>query len=342
MKQLFIAWVTFIRRPDSMQDFFQYELCFVDVNYSKRIYKPIEYAVKTVKTWNLLRSKKPDILWIQLAPTLLLYIAVIYKYMFNKQLKIVADCHNSMMRPPWITMPFALRLLNRCDAVLVHNHVICDRALENGVKPERTILMETRPAKFQTDELLQETVEDKFPRPWVLFPCSFDRDEPIKEALEAAEFMPEVTLVITGHPHRAEGRHDLSRIPGNVRLAGFLPKKEFNRLLLECDLVMGLTTRNDTQLSVANEATGAEKPMVISDTPVLRSLFGKGAVYVKTTDSRSIADGWEEALRARDDLKVQVRQLNQERNEKWMKQALALKKIIFQKKDKFARAGAMK
>lgn len=317
MKQLFVAWTPFMRRPESMQPFFGYRLCFIRTYFGKKWLKPFEYAVKTVLTFALLLRRRPDVLWVQLAPTFLLYIAFVYKGLFRRKMKIVADCHNSMYRRPWIALPGAVALLNRCDRVLVHNGKMRIKAEEAGVRKERLSVLETKPATVKN----AVSAAGRYRRPWVLFPCSFDSDEPVDEVIAAARLVPHLTFVVTGNPAKYKGAHRLSELPANLHMAGFLPKDEYNGLLTDCDFVLGLTTQDDVQLSVANEAVGVGKPLVISGTPLLRQLFYRGALYVNPLDPRSIADGCLEMLERRDELAADVARLLRERNERWLAQA---------------------
>lgn len=327
MKQLFIAWTPFMRRPESMQQFFGYELHFIAISFSKRWMKPLEYAVKLWITLRLLLLKKPDVLWVQVAPTFLLYVAHLYKAIFRRDLTVIADCHNSMYRKPWVKLPGAIRLLNGCDKVLVHNHKVMLNAMRLGVQEKRLTVLETKPASLQKLQQTASAANEGMPRPWLLLPCSFDTDEPIDKVVAAARFIPHITIVITGNPAKYKGGQDLSNLPPNVRLAGFLPKSQYNELLQTCDFVMGITTRDDVQLSVANEAVGAGKPMVISGSALQRELFYSGAIYVDPLDPDSIADGCMEALERLDQLRLGIERLRRERNERWFSQAQMLKEL---------------
>jgi hypothetical protein len=300
-----------------MQKHFGYDLYFLPLPFHGRALKPLGYLINGIKTlWVFLREK-PDTVWIQLAPSLLLYVAYLYK-VANRSVQIVADCHNSMFNPLWLNLPFVKYLLERCWIVLVHNDNVKAHAEKQGIAAGKIVKLETRPAQVQCNP---DGREGAYKRPWVLFPCSFDRDEPVDVVFRAAALIPEVTVAVTGNARRAAGRHDLSRLPPNVSLTGFLPREKFNELLCGADLLMGLTTSDDVQLSVANEAVGAEKPMVISDTKLLRNLFYKGAVYVETMNADSIAQGIRSALENLSGLTIEVRQLKEEREARWTAQA---------------------
>lgn len=328
IKQLYIAWTRYIRRPTSMEKHFRYRLVFIPPVFKTRLLRPINYLVNAGKSFRHCMRLRPEIIWIQLAPTVLLYVAFLYKKLLNPRARIIADCHNSMFSPHWLRFPWALRLLNACDLVLVHNDVVMNTALNLNIAPQRLHRLETRPA--QLDCRLMENLNQACPyqSPWVLYPCSFDRDEPVASVLASAKLMPSITVVISGDVSRASGIHNLDHLPPNVRLIGFVSRGEFDRLLCTADIVMGLTIRDDIQLSVANEAVGAGKPMVISDTKLLREMFYKGAVYVSPNDPTAIADGCQLALQKRGMLKDEVEQLRTERIHRWLGQAEQIDKRI--------------
>ena len=316
-RQVFIAWTPYIRRPESMQRYFGYDLYFLPLPFHRRALKPLGYLINSLKTLRIFVRDRPDIVWIQLAPSVLLYVAYLYK-VINRSARIVADCHNSMFNPLWLNLPFAQYFLERCQIVLVHNDNVMAHAEKQGIAGGKLVKLETRPAQVQCNS---DEEGSGYERPWVLFPCSFDRDEPVDVVFKAATLIPDVIVTVTGNTSRAAGRHDLSNLPPNIRLTGFLPREKFNELLCSADLLLGLTTSNDVQLSVANEAVGAEKPMVISDTKLLRSLFYKGTVYVETMNADSIALGIRSALDKLSVLTSEVRQLKKEREARWSAQA---------------------
>jgi hypothetical protein len=321
MKQLYIAWTRYIRRPESMKHHFQYKLFFLAPAFDARALRPVNYLINSAKSlWHCLRLR-PEIIWIQLAPAVLLYVVFLYKALLDSKVQIIADCHNSMFSPRWLRFPLALRLLNSCDIVLVHNDVVKDTAVNLNVDERRLMRLETRPAELDCESLESIYQPPPYRPPWILFPCSFDRDEPVSEVLSAAEKMPLVTIVVSGDTTRASGVHNLNNLPSNVRLIGFVSREEYDKLLCTADVVMGLTIRDDIQLSVANEAVGAGKPMVISDTKLLRSMFYKGAIFADPRDPAAIAGCCMKALKKKKELTKEVISLRSERIIRWTKQA---------------------
>lgn len=318
MKQLYVVWLAFQRRPAAMQSYFGYELKFFPSATTRRFLRFLGYFAKGWKTLVLFWREQPQVIWLQLAPTPLLYIAHLYKALFNPGVKIIADCHNSMLRAPWIKFPKAVDLLNRCDVLLVHNDTVKEQAVAAGVNHKNLYILEDR-ATLLDCETIQKP--DVFPKPWILFPCAFNTDEPIEIVLAAARLIPDITLVITGNPDRAKGRHDLSNLPPNVKLPGFLPKEEFDMLLCSTDAVLGLTIWEGVQLSTANEAVGTGKPLVLSNTKLLKQLFYKGAIYVDSLNPESLAQGCKEAMLRKSELSQAIIELRDDRDRRWLEQA---------------------
>ena len=321
----FIAWIKFQRRASSMQPFFEYELKFVPAKFESRSKKILDYVYKAFASIFFLIRKKPKLLWVQLPPTPLLRLALWYRTMF-KGVIVVADCHNGLFGNKWGKYLKKGKYLNKANLILVHNHVIKEIAIDMGLDPTRLLVLETKPA-FKSNKAYGKSIL-QIENSWILMPCGFAEDEPIATVFEAAKRIPEITIVISGNKSRAEGKHDLSIAPDNVMFTGYLSKEQYENVFAEAPAVLGLTTEHHVQLSVANEATGFEKPMILSDTPLLRELFGRGTVFVDNHDSNSMANGIKQALETRELLEDEVKLLKKERNEKWQNQAEQVKQKI--------------
>lgn len=318
----FIAWVAFQRRILSMQSYFGYEPTHIAITLKNRFLKPLEYLAKAQQTLKVLLTQQPQTIWIQLPPSPLLYLTYLYKVwnkvIYNRSIQIIADCHNATFRAPWVRSPFVVECLNRCSLVLVHNEHVQQQAIQLGVAAERVMVLRDRMPSLECSTL---TLHHQFQHPWILTPCSFNADEPIAEILAAAAKTPDLTFVITGNTNRAQGKHDLSQAPANVRFTGFIPKADFDALLCHTDAVLGLTKLDGIQLSVAGEAVSAGKPMVLSDTTLLKTLFHQGAVYVDTFDPGAIARGCQQAIENQGRLSQEVSELRDTSDAEWVLQA---------------------
>jgi glycosyltransferase involved in cell wall biosynthesis len=327
--QLFIAWVSFQRRALSIQPYFNYDLRFIELSFSKRFLRPLEYVIKAWKTLAWLIQERPTVVWIQLPPTLVLHILLLYKVIFDHNCMIVADCHNATFRKPWLTLPGFRFLLKYCDLVLVHNSAVEQQIRDLKLSVSQVLVLEDPPAVFdQGSGADSGAISGNFSEPWIICPCSFNKDEPIEAILAAARLVPDITFVLTGNKHRAAANHDISELPENVKLPGFLPIETFDQLLRQANVVMGLTLLDGIQLSVANEAVGVGKPMVLANTTTLRRLFYKGAVYIDPQEATAIAAGCREAIERQAELKQAVDELRAERQQVWLKQAEKVQDIL--------------
>jgi glycosyltransferase involved in cell wall biosynthesis len=224
-------------------------------------------------------------------------------------------------------MPFGVSMINRCDLVLVHNESMVMIAREAGIKLDLVKVLEDAPARVSIDG--SETEIPDLPRPWFLFPASFQNDEPIEELLKTAVLVPGASFLITGDHKASRIINKVSNIPSNVKFLGYLPVATFDSYLRACDVIIGLTRLEGVQISVASEAVGIGKPMVLSGTDVLKKLFHKGAVFVDSSDPESIARGCLDALGRLTVLAAESSALREERKQIWEKnQAQPIRDIL--------------
>lgn len=321
-QQLFIAWTKYQRRAASMQPYFGYELKFVPTTIKKP--KVVDYLIKLARTVCCLLAYRPKILWTQLPPTFLTDLAILYRKIFKRKAVIIADCHNGVFWGKWERF-LNVNKLNKYDIIIVHNWAIKNIAVDKGIDDSKIVILETKPAHKSLNNVVDPK---KSGCPQVLMPCGFSVDEPLEIVFDAAQKIPEIDILVSGPKERGESLFDYNKKPDNVHLIGYLSKKDYETVFLQSDLVLGLTTEDHIQLSVANEAAGFEIPMVISNTKLLQDLFNKGAVYVETLNADSIANGIKNALQHLDSLREDVKVLKKERNQKWENMASALNKKI--------------
>lgn len=323
-KSLYFAWVPFQRRQVSMESYFNYSCVFLPLKWrANKLAKLASYAVNMFMMIVLLFKEKPIQVWIQVPQTFLIWPCVIYKIiskvLFRKRVLIIADCHNAMFRTPWCKVPLGISLLKKCDVSIVHNSSQIQAAEKLGVDTSSMYVLEDAPANF--DFCTEEVDVVNVPKPWVLFPASFAKDEPIKELVEVAKILPDYSFFITGNKQRAKGILNLNSLPENVNLMGFMDIDKFDWLLLNSDLILALTIFDGIQLSVCNEAVGATKPMVASNTSILMELFPKGTVFVDPLSVKSMAEGIVTALVEVDRLSDEMGEFKGVRYTYWESQA---------------------
>lgn len=317
---LFVAWTRFQRRPLALCETFDLRLELLPIPEVPRPLKLPLYLLQSVRTLRLLARMRPQTVWVQLPQSPLLGAAARYACSCRPRPRIVADCHNPAFAPPWSSWPGMRRLWSEADLVLVHHSAVVSSAIRAGVPPHRIRVLEDAPAAFPE----VSTALAPGP-PSVLFMTGFLGDEPLAELLAAAELAPEIEFVVTGDPRRARGRHDLRRRPRNVVLTGFLAREELDRRILGAHAILALTRNADEQSSSAAEGLGAGRPLVLSDTPVLREMYPRGSVFVDARNPRSIVAGCREAVARGQGLAAEACELRAERCERWARAASELR-----------------
>jgi glycosyltransferase involved in cell wall biosynthesis len=124
--------------------------------------------------------------------------------------------------------------------------------------------------------------------------------------LGAARLLPDVEIVITGTP-----AGDLA-VPANVRLTGFVDDESYDALLAGADVVLALTTRSLTMQRAGYEAAAHGRPLVASDTEVLREFFTGGTVFAPPT-AEGLAAAITDALERVDELAAEMVELRARR-----------------------------
>lgn len=320
-RTLYLAWTQFQRRQQSMAEVLPIECVFLPRRGRRRLASTVvDYCRLFLRTLSVLRQHRPEVLWIQVPPLPLLWVALWYRRFNAPEMRLVGDCHNATFAPRWRWVPLAFRMLSACDLVIVHNEDMRARALSHGIDADRLLVLEDVPAsathrvtKALPTELLAR------PRPWILVPGSFAADEPVNELLQAAKKAPDWTFVLTGRTENAARHgHRLENAPPNVYLPGYVETAVFDSLMQASDLVLALTRHDGIQLSACNEALGFGKAIVISDTPLLRRMFGKGARMADSSDPDALLAQVAGALADRPVLEMAARELAAERLSRWL------------------------
>src|SRR5205809_3063908 len=99
-------------------------------------------------------------------------------------------------------------------------------------------------------------------------------DEPLHVVASAATLLGDgYQVIITGRRHALLRRLGRSRLPPNVRLSGFLSRREYLELLASARMTICLTDRPATMQLGAWEAVSLGCPVVVSGHSVLRDHF---------------------------------------------------------------------
>lgn len=330
---LMIVWARQQRRASNMCETLGFQLRFVNgiqFKSSHRILnlaaKVFEYFCKFFETIGVIILRRPVICIAQNPPFLTIIAAYLGMLLCLRRPRIIADCHNVVFREPWLDAPGAKASVKLTDNFLVHNHDIYAQLEGLAFPIPKAIVLETRPT------VVKPTISPEFHSPVLkeslssgrlslLVPLAWKPDEPLEEIVAMGTLLPEFDILLTGEKGSRSPLR--STAPSNVKFTGFLSKQDYDNVLQHATIIVGLTTVEGIQMSVANEAVGAGRPMVLSGTNTTRRLFHKGAVYVESHTAAGIAAAVQAASPILDQLRKESLELRQERFQRWSEQAQA-------------------
>lgn len=246
------------------------------------------YIISSYRTITLLRKNANGYVFVQNPSIVLSFLSVLLKPIFRYTL--VVDAHNSGVFPAEKLQGLANYINKKADYVIVTNEGLASFIKSIGGNP----LVLPDPLPDIAVDSRKKSVWEKIASPSVLTICSWASDEPYCEVILAAKSVPEVTFYITGNSKGREKECDFE-LPNNIVLTGFVSENDYHHLLINSDIILDLTTRDDCLVCGAYEAVSVSKPVILSDTNALRSYFGGVAVFVKN-DAESIACGVKELL----------------------------------------------
>ncbi len=282
-RRVFISWAPHCSRSDGIAVAMGARSYMV---YSRRfgshpatvLFKYLWQAWKTVR---LLRQERAEVAFVMTPPVFAGVTLLLYSLVFP--LRYVVDVHTAALKMPrWQRLQWLQALVCRHAATTLVTNAHLGGIVEAW--GGHTTQVQDVPVRYPINPKLPTAS-----RFTVAVICSFNYDEPLDEVLAAAALLPQVDMVITGDHTRAHPEL-MSTAPANVRFAGFLSNADYGSLLAQSGVVMSLTTRDHTMLRGAYEGIYAGRPVVVSDWPLLRDAFDRGAVHVDNR-AASIAQG---------------------------------------------------
>lgn len=274
-RKIWLTWET-QRRNDELARAFGAELSVIDHSVRRPV---VRYLLSAWQTVGVIRRARPALVVAQ-CPSLLL-VGLVALLRLISRFTFVIDAHNAFFEYAKSPRPAVRALLrfaaHRSDFIIVSNSALVPPAEQLGatplVLPDKLPQFAARPAPEFTHDL---------PPPVITLISSFAKDEPLADFLTAfSEHDIPGTLLVTGRKERAGKllRFESKRI----RFTGFLSHENYEALLLHSDLLVDLTRREDCLLCGAYEAVAAQVPILLSDSPALRSTFRRGALFSANT-----------------------------------------------------------
>ena len=268
----------------------------------------LKYIGQALETWRILGAERPRAVFVMTPPLFAGLVAWAHCRMRGGV--FVVDAHTAaFLHPRWrYLQALQFWICRRAATTLVTNEYL--RGLVERRGAHATIVPDV-PVQFEAGAAYELTGGFK-----VVVVSSFNPDEPVREIVDAAKALEEVSFFLTGNPKSLPAQ--LARdLPQNVRLTGFLSASAYGSVLTSADAVMTLTTRDHTMLRGAWESVYAGTPVIVSDWPILREAFDEGAVHVDSTPE-GIAAGVEEMRRNIKAYRHGILALRARKRERWL------------------------
>lgn len=279
-KRLFICWAFGDTRSESLSHCLGAE-CYYTRTYFRVAFPLIrylfalpKYLVQGVETFLVLLRKRPDVIFVQNPP--IFAALVVWFYCLFTSANFVTDTHTGAFdRWHWKQFLWLYHFVGkRAVTNILHNEPLSRRVTEWDLP---AISIGDFPFHLTSDRVYP------FRKGFnVVVVCSFATDEPIFEIIKAAACLPNVNFYLSGNLKGVPKQIFEKKTP-NVILTDYIPLNDYVALLKGSDIVVVLTTNNDTMQNGALEALELERPIITSDWPVLREAFYKGTIYIDNT-----------------------------------------------------------
>ena len=315
-KIVWIAWESH-RRTRELCSFLNIQAFLLTSNLPRIIKHPLSM----LKTWYIIHKTSPKVLIVQNPSIILTALSCLLRKIYC--FRLVVDSHNAGIIPATKNLQkinFLYTYLQRvADLTIITNHELSKLVLSNGGKP--FVLPDKVPFPASKRKL------DLGGKYNVVVICTFDSDEPYEAVFEASKQLKgEVKFYVTGS-YKKLPKKLIESVSYHIKFTGYLPDKDYWDLLFSADTIVDLTNLNNCLVCGAYEAVAVGTPLILSDTEVLRTYFSRGAIYT-SNNVINIVQAIREAIRKRNELEREIRDLRVELEANWLEVGRDLKDTI--------------
>lgn len=297
--------------------------CVHYLKFRSPLHAPIKYVLQSIRTLQILFRERAKAVHVQSPPFVCALVVDLYCRISGAS--FVIEHHSASFGRSWRWALPAQKLVARRAAVNIVTHEHWAEVIHSWGAD----------ALVMYDPFLDLPEGRAFPvraGSNVAFVGTFASDEPLDAVLEAAALVPDVHFYITGDTRHAQPEM-VAGAPSNVTFTGFLELNgEYVGLLRAVDAVLVLTTRDHTLQLAGCEAISVGKPVVTSDWPYLRELFGRAAVFVDPS-AEGISRGVREAIAGGRELSAEIGPLKESQQRRWRSRLTALTDLVATSED---------
>jgi len=248
------------------------------------------YVFSSILTMIKILRAKPKSVILQLTQGPILFLFIILKKLIK--FKLIGDVHSGFLiylnlKGKILNFTFS-KLIDNLDLIIVHNREI----LKIVSKKNKTFLL--------YDPLINDVEELKIRKNkiFVFVPIMKKPDEPIRELIKASEELKsDFVFISTGKKIE------------NIKCLGYLSYKNYLKVLKTCDIVLALTKREFTLLSIIFEAISLGKPMIASETLTIKNFLKDNALY---TNHENLAEKIKEMKMKKEIYKERITKIRNE------------------------------
>ncbi len=316
-KIIFIEWSKYNTRGDSISNAINAKIFFIGVaNISKNPFRSLlSYFPKAIENIKILRRERPDVVIITNTTWVISTLNFIYTKLLN--IKLILDSHSCAFDHSFFKYPL---FLSKFYAKHSFFSIVTNKSHQEMLKKihAESIVLNDIPfeEKLKTDE--KKDLGNKFN---ICYVCTFAEDEPFYEVFKAGEDLDDVQIFVTGNYKKVGINPEKFK---DIIFTGFISNEEYKLYLNNTDVIMTLTTREDTMQRAGSEAISIGRPLITSNTEMLKNTFYKGAVFVDNT-SKEIRKGIEKTKSEYEFLKKNMLELQHERKNKFNKKLQIIK-----------------
>lgn len=319
-KVAFISWAPDCSRSDGIAKQFDGRSYLVYYGFwgSHPATILLKYLFQSIKTLSILFSERPSVVFVMAPPIIACFPVSLYCLLTGN--KFIIDSHTAaFFYKPWSKILFLHKFFSRRALTTIVTNTFL-QGLVDSWKANSTIVTDV-PIGFPDPK--RPDLKGKHNLTLV---ASFTPDEPFEPFLHAAANLPHVQFYVTGDPSEYD-QEILALATENVSFTGFRPRSDYVGLLLASDAVISLTTLDHTMQRGAYEAIYLGKPVVTSDTEILRENFGTGTVHVQAT-ADSIFNGITEMIRQLSVYEEGALELRKSKHQNWNETKKALYSLM--------------
>lgn len=318
--KIFIEWSEYGSRTDSLAHAVGAKPIHIGkINKHRNIiYSFFTYLPKTLKNYKMIKQSKSRIVYISNTNWIIAFVNLIFSYLFEH--KLVFDSHSCAFDHKFIKYPLFLSkyFAKKADLSIITNEAHYNLLTSLGAKALIISDIPFEDKLFTNEKIKLSSLLN------ICYICTFSADEPYVEVFEAARQNDKVKIYVTGDYKKVQ--INPSNYP-NVHFTGFLSNEDYKKYLNNVDVIMTLTTRENTMQRAGSEAISVGKPLITSDTKMLRNYFKSGTIFVANTRNE-INDGFNEAIKHIQILKVEILKFREDRKKEFSSKLKILNKIL--------------